>query len=739
MNISSVNEQIQKDVIKEFDNGNFQLALSNFKKIIDIYPNIEKRYSLKGNILYRLGKVDEAIKILEEGIDKLKDIEGCYAALGYIEEKHFTNFDKAYIYYKKSIEKRPTAPVLNNLGVLYLNGNGTKQDFEKAIDYFDQALTINPKYYQACLNKGYAFFDKKQFKDALKFSLEPFITNDIYKFDDNHPAFGQFYKNILVILNTLSLNNQFHNSHSKILLPILKREIYNDQEIGSILKHSTVNHIQTFLLQGYRNDAIYNAKTYNSSINLDNLDTKNILYTENFLSFIDSPFFTIGLSNYVNLDLTIEYILTSIRKLILLEYYENPRDLSANERLHNFVISLCNQGHLNEYIWKISNEEKECLIKLKGRIEKESNKGNAITSMDICILGSYKNLYEYKKLRKNILENSFDSDVEKIIKTQILDIIEENKIKENISSVGSLENKISLKVRNQYENNPYPRWQNTGIFSIKRPYLEMFKRSIIPNWINTDGYNIKKVLVAGCGTGFHPINLAYADKNIHIDAIDISLSSLAYAQRKANELNIKNISFYQCDILNIEKIGEEYDSIECSGVLHHMENPQKGFDALSECLKKEGLLKIALYAKSFRQNLLEAKEFLQKNNASEEIETIRYARDQLILSGRNDTKKSLMKYPIQLRDFYTTSEFIDLLMHVQEHDFTTEELKKLFGNSFNFLGFTFANDRINPYKENYKERFPEDIKMTDLDNWAILEKENPSIFMSMYQFWLQKL
>ena len=61
-------------------------------------------------------------------------------------------------------------------------------------------------------------------------------------------------------------------------------------------------------------------------------------------------------------------------------------------------------------------------------------------------------------------------------------------------------------------------------------------------------------------------------------------------------------------------------------------------------------------------------------------------------------------------------------MHVQEHDFTTEELKKLFGNSFDFLGFTFANDKVNPYKENYKERFPEDKKMTNLDNWAILEK-----------------
>ena len=92
-------------------------------------------------------------------------------------------------------------------------------------------------------------------------------------------------------------------------------------QINAILKHSTVNHIQTFLSQGYRNDAIYNAKTYNSAINLDNLDTKIILYNENFLSFIDSPLFTIGLSNYVNLDLTTEYILTSIRKLILLEYY----------------------------------------------------------------------------------------------------------------------------------------------------------------------------------------------------------------------------------------------------------------------------------------------------------------------------------------------------------------------------------------------------------------------------------
>ena len=738
MNSDNLLERINIEVIREFDKNNFQIALDNFENIIAVNPDLEKHYSLKGNILFRLGKIDEAIKILEKGITKTKDTEGCYAALGYIEEKHFKNYKKAHSYYEKSLAVRETAPVLNNYGVLYLMGKGTKIDNQKAEDYFNKALKINPKYYQAHQNKAMAFTNQNKYKDALLVLMEPFIMNGAYKFDESHECFERFYRSILIILNTLSLQNNFQIAHAKILLPILRREIFGEKDINAVLRFSTFKHVQNFLIQGYRNNAIYNPETYDETINLDEAESKKILYTDNFLEFCNSPFLTIGISNYINVDLTVEYVLSSIRKLLLIEYYENPDDIIKEKRLHKFISSICMQCYMNEYIWTISDEENNYIDKLEERIEKNALTDAAISSLDIYILGSYKSFHKYKKLKKFISDFKLDIEAKNIIKNQFLDINEEKEIRKEIPIIGPVEDRISLEVKNQYENNPYPRWASNS-FEIKRTYLEILENSIFPNKIDTSNLKVKDLLIAGCGTGFHPLNIAISDKSLNIDAIDISLSSLSYAKRKAKELNVNNISFYQCDILNIDKLEKKYDAVECSGVLHHMENPQKGFDALTRRLKKGGVMKIALYARSFRRELQKAKDFLKKGNTSTKIESIRENRDKLIMSSMNEAEKSLIQFPTIFRDFYTTSEFIDLLMHVQEHDYNTEELKNMFKDSYDFLGFTFQKTTgSKAAKAIYGIEFPDDKKMTNLDNWSIIEKNNSATFMSMYQFWLQK-
>ena len=44
----------------------------------------------------------------------------------------------------------------------------------------------------------------------------------------------------------------------------------------------------------------------------------------------------------------------------------------------------------------------------------------------------------------------------------------------------------------------------------------------------------------------------------------------------------------QADILNLKKLNRQFDIIESSGVLHHMENPTVGWEILTECLKPGG-------------------------------------------------------------------------------------------------------------------------------------------------------
>ena len=117
-----------------------------------------------------------------------------------------------------------------------------------------------------------------------------------------------------------------------------------------------------------------------------------------------------------------------------------------------------------------------------------------------------------------------------------------------------------------------------------------------------------EIMVAGCGTGQHSIFTASLFKSSKVLAIDLSLTSLAYAKRKTEELGIENINYMQADILNLGQLKKQFDIIESAGVLHHMSNPMAGWKVLTKCLKPGGLMKIGLYSELARQNIVKIRE-----------------------------------------------------------------------------------------------------------------------------------
>ena len=195
------------------------------------------------------------------------------------------------------------------------------------------------------------------------------------------------------------------------------------------------------------------------------------------------------------------------------------------------------------------------------------------------------------------------------------------------------------------------------------------------------------ILIAGCGTGSHPIS-ATRYKNANILGIDLSLASLGYAKRKVNELNHKNINFLQADILQLTKLNKKFDVIESSGVIHHMKDPIEGLKILLEILEPHGYLRLGLYSEIARQNVIKARKFIKDNNYKNNIRDIKFFRKTII---DNDGDK-LLNTLIQSEDFYSTSAVRDLLFHVQEHRFTIPQISEILINfKLEFLGFDIPN------------------------------------------------
>ena len=108
-----------------------------------------------------------------------------------------------------------------------------------------------------------------------------------------------------------------------------------------------------------------------------------------------------------------------------------------------------------------------------------------------------------------------------------------------------------------YEENPYPRYNNTHyteqIFSEEvSQFISIESTKINLQFLETltDKNLQPNVLIAGCGTGQQVIN-ASRYKNAKITAVDLSDSSLAYAIRKSNEYKMDNIDFKKMDILGM--------------------------------------------------------------------------------------------------------------------------------------------------------------------------------------------
>ena len=255
------------------------------------------------------------------------------------------------------------------------------------------------------------------------------------------------------------------------------------------------------------------------------------------------------------------------------------------------------QCYMNEYIYKKLDSENEILAEIENEISETIVDNTQTHVKKILILACYKPLYVYK-WSAYIHQVS---DLAAVVDLQVDQIEEEKKLASHIKSLKEISNSISIDVQEQYEASPYPRWVDLKVEKTSLTIQEVGRRARlkIPN---ESIYNCisPKVLIAGCGTGQQSIEAGSRLQNSKIVAVDLSVASLSYAIRKTNEFGLTNIEYMQADILDLYDLDQKFDVIECCGVLHHMDNPFKGWQVLANCLNPGGLMKVALYSKSAR-------------------------------------------------------------------------------------------------------------------------------------------
>lgn len=422
-------------------------------------------------------------------------------------------------------------------------------------------------------------------------------------------------------------------------------------------------------------------------------------------------------------DLELEKCLKKIRcdLLLSLSMPQNFPKASA------FQTSLALQCFTNEYIYSQTNEENFALEALDLSVNEMLLRGKQPSPQAVLCLASYKALNEYKWCEL-LQVNKY---IKEIFTRQIIEPKKEQLLKKDIPAFQEINDKVSSKVRGQYEKNPYPRWVTTELHPSPCSISEVLTEKKLKLY-DLEITKVKKpeILIAGCGTGQHSLSIAAQFLDAKILAVDLSLSSLAYAKRKTAELGFDNIKYMHADILQLRGLETQFNIIESVGVLHHMKNPMEGWQKLTDCLRPNGLMKIGLYSKLARQGITKIRNEIRASKIEQDDRTMRSFRETLIAS-----KKECDKDMFSSLDAYSMSEFRDLLFHVQEHQFTISEIKQCLAQlQLNFCGF---DDQAIVQKFKTTNKGPKDI--FDLDKWQIYETSNPTTFAGMYVFWCQKI
>lgn len=421
-------------------------------------------------------------------------------------------------------------------------------------------------------------------------------------------------------------------------------------------------------------------------------------------------------------DLDFEELFRAMRKTLLVNVDKN----NATPVLINFLSTLSLHCFINEYIYSQTDEEARLIKQLESKIAKAVLLRQQPELCELLCLASYHPLIQYDWSRNPHL---LDQEPE-IQLRQIDEPLAERVIAQQIPALGEISHDISQKVREQYEQNPYPRWIRTKVASKGRPVGKVCDELKLS--LHHDG--IKEVLnpeilIAGCGTGQHSISTASRFSNCNVTAVDLSLASLAYAKRKTIELGIDNIIYLQSDILALHQLKKEFDVVECCGVLHHMEDPMDGWRVLTDLLKRGGLMKVALYSELARRNIVKARKTIELSTVrATEAEIIEFRR--AVGNSSNEDYRQIAKFG----DFFSLSGARDLLFNVQEHRFSISQIQECISQ----LGLKFCGFEDRHAITSFRQFFDDDSDAYDLNLWDQLEHQKPDIFAGMYQFWCQK-
>jgi SAM-dependent methyltransferase len=229
----------------------------------------------------------------------------------------------------------------------------------------------------------------------------------------------------------------------------------------------------------------------------------------------------------------------------------------------------------------------------------------------------------------------------------------------------------SEEVRDFYERLPYPA-PLTSLDEHRALYGNPDRRRALFHrmWPTQRPGEHQEILIAGCGTS-QAARYALREPNARVTAIDISETSLRHTGDLQRKYALNNLELHQLPLESVQQLRRCFDLIVCTGVLHHLPDPDCGLRALRDVLSRKGAMQVMVYATYGRAGIYMLQEYCRMLGIGTSANDLRDLGVLLEALPRDHPLASLLS---RATDFRRPEAIADALLHPRDRAYTVPEL-----------------------------------------------------------------
>jgi len=225
-------------------------------------------------------------------------------------------------------------------------------------------------------------------------------------------------------------------------------------------------------------------------------------------------------------------------------------------------------------------------------------------------------------------------------------------------------------VRDFYEDHPYP--PPIDDLEKYRAWQDPQKRRAEYHllWPSRPFKEDHSILIAGCGTS-QAAKHAMRWPGARVTGIDFSATSVRHTLELKQKYRLDNMLVRELPIERARELEMRFDHIVCTGVLHHLPDPDAGLDALRDVLEPQGAMNLMVYAPYGRTGIYMLQEFCRRIGIRARADEIRDVIQALTALPRGHPLEGLLR---EAPDFRNEAALADALLHPCDRAYSVPQL-----------------------------------------------------------------